>query len=54
MLTHVATQCRVGRDFVAKVENELNLNGRVLRPEEIFANRSMPRGPGSKSMTKED
>jgi transposase len=53
-LTLVATQCRVGRDFVAKVEKELNLNGRVLRPEEIFANRSMPRGPGSKSMTKED
>ena len=42
---HVAKQCQVGKDFVAKVENELNLNGHVLRPGEIFANCSMPRGP---------
>ncbi len=34
VLTKVAAECRVGRDFVAKIERELIENNRVLVPEE--------------------
>ena len=47
-------ECRVGRDFAAKIERELMENGRVLPPEEIFMNRDHPIGPGSLSMSSED
>jgi transposase len=54
VLTEVAEECRVGRDFVAKIERELMENGRVLPPEKIFMNQDHPIGPGSLSMSGED
>jgi hypothetical protein len=54
VLTKVAAVCRVGRDFVAKIERELIKNERVLAPEEIYMARAHPIGPGSRSMSGED
>ncbi len=54
VLTVVAAECRVGRDFVAKTERELIENNRVLVPEEIFLGWDNPISPGLKSMSGED
>ena len=54
VLTKVAAECHVGRDFVAKIERELEENDRVLTPEEIYLARDNPIGPGSMSMSRED
>jgi hypothetical protein len=55
VLTKVAAECHVGRDFVAKIERELIENNRVLAPEEIFLGQDNPiLGPGSKTMSGED
>ncbi len=54
VLMEVAAECRVGRDFVAKIECELMENDHVLAPEEIFMDRDHPIGPGSNSMSGED
>ncbi len=54
VLTKVAAECQVGRDFVAKIECELMENERVLAPEEIYMARAHPIGPGSRSMSGED
>ncbi len=54
VLTEVAAECRVGRDFVAKIECELIENNQVLAPEETFLGRDNPIGPGLKSMSGED
>jgi hypothetical protein len=35
-LRKVAAECRVGKDFVAKIECELIQNDQVLVPEEIY------------------
>jgi hypothetical protein len=40
--------CRVSRNFVAKVENELLLSGRVVHPNEIQQERQL--GPGAKTI----
>ena len=54
VLTKVASECRVDRSFVAKIERELMENERVLLPEEIYLARDIPVGPGSSSMSEED
>jgi hypothetical protein len=54
VLMEVAAECRVGKDFVAKIERELMENDRVLAPEEIFMDRDHPIGPRSNSMSGED
>ncbi len=55
VLTKVAVECQVGRDFVAKIEHELMENERVLAPEEIYMARAHPIGPGPRSsMSGED
>ena len=46
--------CRVSRSFIRKVETELNVYGRVLRPSEIQQNREGPVGPGSRSLDEID
>ena len=53
VLTEVAVECRVGRDFEAKIERELMENNGVLPPEEIFMDRDHPIGPGLMSMSGE-
>jgi hypothetical protein len=53
-LRRVAAECRVGKDFVAKIERELIENDRVLPPEEIYMACVNPIGPGSRSMSGED
>jgi hypothetical protein len=54
VLTKVAAECRVGRDFVAKIERELMENERVLTPEEVYMARAHPIGPESRSMSGDD
>jgi hypothetical protein len=54
VLTKVAAECRVGRDFVAKIECELMDNERVLAPEEKYMACTHPIGMGSRSMSGED
>jgi hypothetical protein len=54
VLTKVAAERHVGRDFVAKIERELLKNDQVLVPEEIFMARDNPIGPESKSMSGDD
>jgi hypothetical protein len=54
VLTEVAAKCRVGRDFVAKIEPELIENNQVLAPEEIFLGRDNLIDPGLKSKSSED
>ncbi len=53
-LRKVAAECRVGNDFVAKIECELIENDQVLVPEEIYMACANPIGPGSMSMSGED
>jgi hypothetical protein len=54
VLTEVAAECHVGRDFLAKIERELIENKQVLPLEEFFLGWDNPIGPGSKSMSGED
>ncbi len=54
VLTKVAAECRVGRDFLSKIEQELIENDRVLAPEEIYGAQDNPIGPGSTIMSGED
>ncbi len=54
VVTKVAAECRVGLDFVVKIERELMENERILAPEEIYLACNNPIGPGSRSMSKED
>jgi transposase len=54
ILSRIAAECRVGWDFVAKIERELVENDRVLTPKEVYLARDNPIGPGSMSMSGED
>jgi hypothetical protein len=54
ILSMIAAECRVGWDFVAKIERELVENDRVLTPKEVYLARDNPIGPGSMSMSGED
>ena len=54
VLRKVAAECQVGWDFVAKIEQELVENDRVLTPGEIYGARDNPIRPGSMSMSRED
>jgi hypothetical protein len=54
VLTKVTAECRVGRDFVAKIERELMENEHVLVPEEIYMAHAHPISPGSRSISRED
>jgi len=53
-LRRVAAECRVGKDFIAKIECELIENDRVLPPEEIYTARVNPIRPGTRSMSGDD
>ena len=53
ILSMIAAECRVGWDFVAKIERELVENDRVLTPKEVYLARDNPIGPGSMSMSGE-
>jgi hypothetical protein len=53
-ISKLAADNRCSRVFVRKIIEELNTHGRVLRPEESFANREGPVGPGSRSMDEID
>ena len=46
-LRSIAGKCRVGDEFVQKVEREISVHGRVLTPSEVLQNKEVPRGPGS-------
>jgi hypothetical protein len=52
VLTKVAAEYHVGRDFVAKIEQELMENDQVFRPGEIYVARDNPIRPGSMSMSR--
>ena len=54
IVTKVAAECHVGKDFVVKIEREIMENARVLTPEEIHLARANPIKPGSRSMSDED
>ncbi len=54
VLSRIAAECRVGRDFVAKIERELVENDRVLTPKEVYLTRDISIAPGSMSMSGED
>jgi hypothetical protein len=54
ILLEIAAECRVGRQFVAKIECELMENDRVLAPEVILMGRDHPIGLRSKTMSGED
>jgi transposase len=47
-ISNIAKICRVSRTFVAKVENELLLSGRVVHPNEIQQECQL--GPGAKTI----
>ena len=50
-ISALATQFRVGREFVKKVEGELLSHGRIRPPEEIRASRDRVDGPGSLTLS---
>ena len=54
ILSRIAAECRVGRDFVGKIERELVENDQVLTLKEVYLARDNPIGPGSMSMSGED
>ncbi len=54
ILSRIAAECRVGWDFVAKIERELVENDQVLTPKEVYLARDNPIGPGSMSISGED
>lgn len=53
-MSAIGRLCGVGPEFVRKISDELLLHNRVLRTHEIYANRDVPRGAGSKSMDEFD
>jgi hypothetical protein len=54
VVTQVAAKCRVGKDFVCKIERELMDSNRVLTSDQIYIARDIAIGLGSKTMTKEE
>lgn len=51
-LSHIARQTKVSRDFVRKVEDEIQAYGDILHPSEVPKHVTI--GPGSKSLSKKD
>jgi len=51
IITALARQCQVTRGTIVKIERELFTVGRVIEPKEILANRDLPSGPGSISLS---
>ncbi len=54
VVTKVAAECHVGKDFVVKIECEIMENAGVLTPEELYLTRANPIGLGSRCMSNED
>jgi hypothetical protein len=48
LLTQVASACSVSRNFVRKIEKELEAHGRVLHPKELKQDRRV--GPGARTL----
>ena len=53
-ISALARKCKVERKTIRKIESELNEHGCVLSPSDIFANKTVQRGAGSKSLSSLD